>query len=78
MMPKLEERASQFDVTTIRDRGILRRGGLHTWIARLAVGTEVVARHRRDQIVQQLLVARLLPLAEEGRHRRLRQAGSPP
>ena len=42
--------------------------GFHTGIASLTVGTEVVAGHGLDEVLQDLLVARLLALAEGSRH----------
>lgn len=41
-----------------------------TWIPRLAVGAEAVARYALYEVLEDLFVARLLALAQSRRHRR--------
>lgn len=39
-----------------------------TWVARSAVGTHAVSRHRLDEFLQRPLVTRLLALVQDGGH----------
>ena len=45
---------------------------MHTWVPGLTVGAEIIPRHVVHEILQDLLIARLLALTYEARHDRVR------
>lgn len=63
MMPKLLHRIMLAKSPT-------REGqkALHTWIARMTVSTQIVTWDVLDQLLQDLLIPRLLALAQDSRH----------
>ena len=53
---------------TVDDEEDKGQKGTRTWISRLTVGAEIIPRHVMHEILQDLLVARLLALTHESSH----------
>jgi hypothetical protein len=63
MMPNLKTRLGQSSHPTMVHRNARREGGPITWIPSLTVGAKVVSGNALEEVLQGLLVARLLALA---------------